>query len=94
MIRVLQILRKAYLLPVYFYRLAISPLLPNSCRHSPTCSQYCIQAVTQHGIIIGSLLTFFRILRCNPWGTYGYDPVPTKGKVWEYIKSFFVKKNK
>ena len=87
--RVLQIIRKAYLLPVYFYRIAISPILPNSCRHTPTCSQYCIQAVMVHGIFVGSWLAIFRILRCNPWGTYGYDPVPEKGKAWEYVKGFF-----
>lgn len=89
--RVLQIIRKAYLLPVYFYRIAISPILPNSCRHTPTCSQYCIQAVSTHGIIIGTLLASFRILRCNPWGSHGYDPVPEKGNVWEYVKAFFRK---
>ena len=90
--RVLQIIRKAFLLPVYFYRIAISPILPNSCRHTPTCSQYCIQAVMVHGIIIGTLLTTFRIIRCNPFGTHGYDPVPEKGKAWEYVKGFFKKK--
>ncbi|MCR5455630.1 MAG: membrane protein insertion efficiency factor YidD [Bacteroidales bacterium] len=90
--RVIQIIRKAYLLPVYFYRIAISPILPNSCRHTPTCSQYCIQAVSKHGIIIGTLLAAFRILRCNPWGSHGYDPVPEKGQRWEYVKSFFQKK--
>jgi putative component of membrane protein insertase Oxa1/YidC/SpoIIIJ protein YidD len=45
-----------------------------------------------HGIFIGSWLTFFRIMRCNPWGTHGYDPVPEKGKAWEYFKGFFKKK--
>lgn len=87
-------IKKAFLLPVYFYRKCISPLLPPSCRFRPTCSQYCIQAVMTHGIIKGTILTIFRIVRCNPWGGHGDDPVPEKGKVWQYIKSFFQKKKK
>jgi putative membrane protein insertion efficiency factor len=47
----------------------------NSCRHIPTCSNYGIEAITEYGAIKGSWLTIKRILRCNPWGTYGYDPV-------------------
>lgn len=85
-------IKKAYLLPVYFYRACISPLTPAACRHTPTCSQYCIQAIMKHGIIIGTLLTAFRIMRCNPFGTHGYDPVPEKGEAWKYTKSFFQKK--
>ncbi len=46
-----------------------------NCRHIPTCSQYGIEAINEYGAIKGSLLTIKRILRCNPWGTYGYDPV-------------------
>jgi putative membrane protein insertion efficiency factor len=63
-------------LPIYFYKYAISPLLPASCRHVPTCSEYSLQALTQHGPIKGSLLAANRISRCHPWGTSGYDPVP------------------
>ncbi len=47
----------------------------NSCRHIPTCSNYGIEAINKYGAIKGSFLTIKRILRCNPWGTYGYDPV-------------------
>jgi putative membrane protein insertion efficiency factor len=68
------------LLPVYFYRAAISPLTPASCRHIPTCSQYAIEAVKIHGPIKGFLLATNRILHCHPWGTHGYDPVPPRGK--------------
>ncbi len=46
-----------------------------NCRHIPTCSQYGIEAINEYGAIKGSLLTIKRIFRCNPWGTYGYDPV-------------------
>jgi len=71
-----QILRKIFLLPVYFYRACISPLTPPSCRYTPTCSQYMIEAVTKYGILKGGWLGIKRILRCNPWGGSGYDPVP------------------
>lgn len=69
-------LRKIFLLPVYFYRACISPLTPPSCRFTPTCSQYAIEAVMRHGIFRGSWLTLRRIMRCHPWGGSGYDPVP------------------
>ena len=64
------------LAPVYFYRFAISPLTPPSCRYTPTCSQYAIEALKKHGPIKGSWLSAKRILSCNPWGGSGYDPVP------------------
>jgi putative membrane protein insertion efficiency factor len=69
---------KLMILPVKFYQLSISPLLPKSCRHYPSCSEYTIEALKVHGIIKGSILAIWRILRCNPWGTSGYDPVPPK----------------
>jgi putative membrane protein insertion efficiency factor len=64
------------LFPVYIYRACISPLTPPSCRYSPTCSQYAIEAVKKHGAIKGSWFAVKRIFRCNPWGGSGYDPVP------------------
>ena len=64
------------LLPVYFYRFAISPLIPARCRYTPTCSQYAIDAVKKHGALKGTWLAVKRILRCHPWGGSGYDPVP------------------
>ncbi|HBG40866.1 MAG TPA: membrane protein insertion efficiency factor YidD [Porphyromonadaceae bacterium] len=64
------------LLPVYFYRAVISPLFPPSCRYTPTCSQYTIEALKKHGPFKGTYLSAKRILRCNPWGGSGYDPVP------------------
>lgn len=66
------------MLPVYFYKYAISPLTPASCRHVPTCSQYAIDAIKIHGPFKGFWLGTKRILRCHPWGTHGYDPVPPK----------------
>ncbi len=58
------------------YRLVISPLLPPRCRHLPTCSEYCIEAIEKHGPVRGGILTVKRIARCHPWGTSGLDPVP------------------
>ena len=50
----------------------------NYCRHIPTCSNYMIEALEEHGVIKGLFLGIKRILKCNPWGTFGYDPVPKK----------------
>lgn len=61
---------------IKFYKYAISPVLPNACRYSPTCSDYGVQAVNKHGALKGTYLTIKRILRCHPWGGHGHDPVP------------------
>lgn len=58
------------------YQLFISPILPGSCRYWPSCSAYGMTAIARHGAIKGGWLTFLRILRCNPWGGWGHDPVP------------------
>jgi putative membrane protein insertion efficiency factor len=64
------------LIPVYFYKYCISPFTPASCRYSPTCSEYALQAVQKYGPFKGGWLAIRRILRCHPWGGQGYDPVP------------------
>ena len=64
------------LLPVYFYKYCISPLKPPSCRFTPTCSEYAVQALKKPGPVQGLYLAVRRILRCHPWGGSGYDPVP------------------
>ena len=61
---------------IAFYRSCISPLLPPACRYTPTCSQYAKEAITKYGAFKGGWLALKRILRCNPWGGSGYDPVP------------------
>lgn len=61
---------------IKFYQLFISPLTPPSCRYTPTCSQYAKEAITKYGAFKGGWLALKRILRCNPWGGSGYDPVP------------------
>ncbi|MBP6757355.1 MAG: membrane protein insertion efficiency factor YidD [Bacteroidia bacterium] len=60
---------------IRFYQYAISPLLKPSCRFTPSCSQYGLDAVNKYGAFKGSWLTAKRILRCHPWGGSGYDPV-------------------
>lgn len=62
--------------PIRFYQKFLSPLKPPSCRFTPTCSQYAIEAIRRHGPFKGTALAVWRILRCNPWGGSGYDPVP------------------
>lgn len=63
---------------VRLYQIAISPYTPASCRYSPTCSSFTIEALQVHGVLKGGWLSIKRILSCNPWGGSGYDPVPEK----------------
>lgn len=75
-------LTKLLIAPVLFYRRYLSvplhalggPLA--GCRYTPSCSAYFIEAVQVHGPLRGALLGIWRILRCNPWGGHGHDPVP------------------
>jgi hypothetical protein len=80
----MELLRKILIFPFVFliriYQVLISPLFPSSCRYSPTCSHYGIEAFQKHGLIKGGWLTIKRIASCNPWGGSGYDPVPEKKK--------------
>ncbi|MDO4707704.1 MAG: membrane protein insertion efficiency factor YidD [Porphyromonadaceae bacterium] len=71
-----RMLTLALLIPIYFYRAVISPITPPSCRFTPTCSSYAIDALKRHGPLRGLWLTIRRISRCHPWGGQGHDPVP------------------
>jgi len=64
------------ILLIKFYKISISPILPPSCKHYPTCSDYAIEALQRYGILKGSYLSVLRVLRCNPFFKGGYDPVP------------------
>jgi uncharacterized protein len=63
------------------YQLLISPLVRPSCRYLPTCSDYAIEALARHGPVRGAGLAILRLLRCQPWGGSGYDPVPVSRPV-------------
>ena len=58
------------------YKSCISPYLPRTCRHAPTCSSYAMQALQKYSFFKGSYLILNRLLRCNPLGSKGFDPVP------------------
>ena len=72
--------QRALLTVIRFYQRAISPLTPAACRYTPTCSHYAAQAIQLHGPIRGLGLAVRRILRCHPWGSSGFDPVPRPGE--------------
>ena len=61
---------------VRFYQVVVSPLKPPSCRYTPTCSQYALEALKKYGSFKGGWLAIKRISSCHPWGGSGYDPVP------------------
>lgn len=65
---------------VRFYQVAISPYTPSTCRYTPTCSNYTIEALQKRGLFVGGWLSIKRILSCHPWGGSGHDPVPEKNK--------------
>lgn len=73
-----KILISPFLLLIRFYQIAISPYTPASCRYSPTCSHYSVEALKIHGLFKGGWLAIKRISKCHPWGGSGYDPVPEK----------------
>jgi hypothetical protein len=78
MIKLLKLLSWPFILLVLIYQKLISPLFPPTCRFTPTCSTYFIQALKEWGILKGTYLGIKRILRCNPYGGCGHDPVPKK----------------
>ena len=63
---------------IRLYQRGISPYTPSVCRFTPTCSHYAVEALQKHGVVFGSLLALWRILRCNPLFHGGYDPVPDR----------------
>jgi putative membrane protein insertion efficiency factor len=74
--KVLQLLSLPFMAVIRLYQMIVSPMLGPSCRFTPTCSQYGLEAFKKYGLFKGFWLTFTRILRCNPFGGHGHDPVP------------------
>lgn len=71
---------RLFIKAIRFYQRRISPHTGGHCRFVPTCSEYAAQALALHGALKGSILALWRILRCNPLGRFGFDPVPPKGR--------------
>ena len=69
-------MKKVLIALIHFYQRAISAHTPPACRFTPTCSAYAIEAIERFGVFKGGALALWRILRCNPFGKHGYDPVP------------------
>ncbi len=74
------LINSVFILPIRFYQLFISPLFPPSCRFTPSCSQYAIEAIREWGPIKGIYLAIRRLSRCHPWCEGGEDPVPKRHK--------------
>ncbi|MBI9036683.1 MAG: membrane protein insertion efficiency factor YidD [Bacteroidales bacterium] len=71
-----KITAKFFIFLIRIYQYALSPYIGNSCRYTPTCSVYGVEAIKKHGPFKGGWLSVKRFLSCNPWGGSGYDPVP------------------
>jgi putative membrane protein insertion efficiency factor len=70
-----RVLVAPFIILIRIYQLTISPLLPNACRYTPTCSQYGIEALRKYGVLKGLWLTLKRLASCNPMGGHGHDPL-------------------
>ncbi len=71
-------MKQAATLSLRLYKSLVSPFLPASCRYVPTCSEYAAEAVARYGVLRGSAMGLWRLLRCNPFTRGGYDPVVRK----------------
>lgn len=71
-------LRRVFILPIRFYKKFISPLFPPTCKYYPSCSTYAITSIEKFGIIRGTVMAVWRVLRCNPFSNGGVDYVPDK----------------
>ena len=72
----LKVLNYFLIVPIKLYQILLSPLIGPSCRFTPTCSNYAIEAINRHGPFKGFWLAIKRISKCHPWGDSGHDPVP------------------
>jgi putative membrane protein insertion efficiency factor len=70
--------RRVVVAPVVAYQRVVSPLLPRRCKYEPTCSRYAVEAVREVGVVRGTILAAWRLVRCNPFSHGGYDPVSAR----------------
>ncbi|MFT6825873.1 MAG: putative membrane protein insertion efficiency factor [Patiriisocius sp.] len=75
-----QVLIVPFVFIIRIYQRVVSPLFPATCRYTPTCSYYALEALQTHGILKGGWLAVKRIVRCAPWGGHGHNPVPPKNR--------------
>ncbi|OHB71400.1 MAG: membrane protein insertion efficiency factor YidD [Planctomycetes bacterium RBG_16_43_13] len=68
-------MKRIFIIPIKIYQHTIGPILPPACRYYPSCSNYFIEAIEKKGIMAGAVLGIWRLLRCQPFGGSGYDPV-------------------
>ena len=71
-----KIIISPFLLLIKIYQIIISPAIGSNCRFNPTCSNYAIESLKKHGLVIGLYYSIIRISKCHPWGKTGNDPVP------------------
>ena len=72
-----KVFSRLFIIPIRLYQITLSPFLGQNCAHTPTCSNYAIEAINEWGVLKGFSLAIKRVIRCIPWwGTYGDDPVP------------------
>lgn len=76
-----KILVYIFIFPIKLYQWCISPFFPASCRHTPTCSTYTLEAMNEWGVLKGFWLGVKRLSKCHPCGSSGYDPVPKKKQI-------------
>lgn len=81
-------MKKILLRLVKFYKKRISPLKAPCCKYYPTCSAYALEAIEKHGALKGTILSVWRILRCNPWSMGGVDNVPDKFSLYTLNKRY------
>ena len=80
------LLARAAIATIQTYRHMISPLRPPSCRFTPTCSQYAADAVSEYGLLRGTWLALVRLLKCGPWHSGGWDPIPERSDAGDGFK--------
>jgi putative membrane protein insertion efficiency factor len=71
----MNLFRRVVVAPIRLYQVVISPAIGQRCRYYPSCSEYAVQAISRFGILRGLVLTVWRLLRCNPFSSGGFDPV-------------------